>query len=76
MFGGKWGDACKLKNTIPTVKHGDGSIMLTCVLLQEGLVHFKIDGIMRHKNYVDILKQRRDSQEVEAWSQMGLPNGQ
>ena len=28
MFGGKTGEACKLKNTIPTVKHGGGSIML------------------------------------------------
>ena len=26
-------------------------------MLQEGLVHFKIDGIMRVENYVDILKQ-------------------
>ena len=31
MFGGQ-GEACKLKNTIPTAKHGEG--------LQEGLVHF------------------------------------
>ena len=37
----------------------------------------KIDGIMREENYVDILKQHQDiSQEVHAWLQMGLPNGQ
>ena len=41
-----------------------------------GALH-KIDGIMRQENYVDILKQHQDfSQEVKAWSQMGLPNGQ
>jgi hypothetical protein len=45
------------KNTIPTVKHGGGSIILLGALLQEGLVHFKRDGIMRQENYVDILKQ-------------------
>ena len=34
MFGGKNGEACKPKNTIPIVKHEGGA------LLQEGLVHF------------------------------------
>jgi hypothetical protein len=34
-------EACKPKNTIPTVKHRGGSIMLCGgALLQEGLVHF------------------------------------
>ena len=41
-----------------------------------GALH-KIDDIMREENYVDILKQHQDiSQEIKAWSQMGLPNGQ
>ena len=41
-----------------------------------GALH-KIDGIMRKENYLDHLKQHQDiSQEVKAWSQMGLPNGQ
>ena len=31
--------------------------MLSGALLQEGLVHFTIDGIMRVENYVDVLKQ-------------------
>ena len=33
-------EACKQKNTIPTVKHGGSSIPLWGALLQEGLVHF------------------------------------
>ena len=37
----------------------------------------KIGGIMRKENYVDILKTHlKTSQEVNAWLQMGLPNGQ
>jgi hypothetical protein len=37
----------------------------------------QIDGIMREENDVDILKQHQDiSQEVKAWLQMGLSNGQ
>ena len=42
-----------------------------------GALH-KIDGIMRGDNYVYILEATSQdiSQEVKAWSQMGLPNGQ
>ena len=46
----KKGEACKPKNTIPTVKWGCFAAGGT------GALH-KIDGIMREGNYVDILKQ-------------------
>uniref|UniRef100_A0AAZ3P3X6 Transposase Tc1-like domain-containing protein n=1 Tax=Oncorhynchus tshawytscha TaxID=74940 RepID=A0AAZ3P3X6_ONCTS len=36
----KRGEPCKPKNTIPTVKHQGGNIMLWGALLHEGLVHF------------------------------------
>ena len=54
----KKGEACKPKNTIPTVKHRCGSIMLWGWFAAggTGALH-KIDGIMREENHVDILKQ-------------------
>ena len=59
-------------------KHVGGSIMLWGCFAAggTGALH-KIDGIMRLENYMDLLKQHQDiSQEVNAWSQMGLSNGQ
>ena len=52
------GEACKPKNTIPTVKHGDGSLMLwgCSAAGGTGALH-KIDCVIRKENYVDIMKQ-------------------
>ena len=78
MFGGKKGKACKPKNSIPTVKHGGGSIMLLGCFAAggTGTLH-KINGTMRKEKYVVIEATSQDiSQEVKAWLQKGLPNGQ
>jgi hypothetical protein len=57
------GEACKPKNTIPTVKHEGGSIMMWGYFaaggtgaLQQNRCHHE-DGNYVDGNYVDILKQ-------------------
>jgi hypothetical protein len=51
------GEACKLKNTIPTLNHGVAASFCGGALLQEGLVHFtKGMKSMMKDNDVDILK--------------------
>ena len=50
MFGGKRGGTCKPKNTIPTVKHGGGSITLCGGMAAGGTGALpKIDGFIRRK---------------------------
>ena len=69
----KKGEACKPKNTMPTVKHGGGSMMLWRCFAAGG-----IGGIMRQENYVDIVKQHLNIsvRKLKLGRQMGLPNGQ
>ena len=58
----KKGKAGRPKNTISTVNHGGGSIILwECFAAGgTGALH-KIDGVMTKENYVDILKQHLET---------------
>lgn len=51
-------DALNVKNVVPTVKHGGGSVMVWGSMSANGVgtIHF-IDGIMNADVYVDLLEQ-------------------
>jgi hypothetical protein len=70
----KKGEACKPKNTIPTVKHGGGRFMFVGVLCwsSQNRWHHEVGKLC---GYIEATSQDI-SQELKAWSQMGLPNGQ
>lgn len=61
------GEVHLLKNTVPPVKYGGGSLMFWGYFTAKGLGHLvTVDGMMRKKQYIDILSHilRESSTEV------------
>ena len=54
----KKGEAYKPKNTVPTVKHGGGNIMLRGCFSSSGTGNLvKVQGIMKKEDYISILEK-------------------
>ena len=54
----KEGEAYKAKNTVPTVKHGGGNIMLWGCFSSSGTGNLvKVQGIMKKEDYISILEK-------------------
>ena len=57
MFGGKKGEAYNPKNTLPTVKHGGGNIIMWACFSSNGTGNLiRVQGTMKKEDYIGILK--------------------
>ena len=62
----KRGEAFLPKNTAPTVKHGDGNIMLWDCFCSNGTGNLvQIKGIMKAENYIPILNENHKVSAVD-----------
>ena len=78
MFGGKWGRLASQRTPSQPLSTGVAATCCGGVLLLKGLVHFTKrwhHEVGQLCGYIEATSQDI-SQEVKAWSQMGLPNGQ
>ena len=69
------GEASYPRNTVPTVQHGAGSIMLWGRLTASGSAALqKVNGIIKKEDYLQFLKS--STRNIGSWVQVGAPTGQ